>query len=59
MTTSTGVASPPVVESIDVVPLPLPGMPAQPTSGLAIGAMICGIFYCYLKKIDGGRVVDA
>jgi len=22
-----------------------------------IGAMICGIFYCYLKKIDGGRVV--
>ena len=22
-----------------------------------IGAMICGIFYCYLKKIDGGSVV--
>jgi hypothetical protein len=22
-----------------------------------IGAMICGIFYCYLKKIDGGKVV--
>lgn len=22
-----------------------------------IGPMICGIFYCYLKKIDGGRVV--
>ena len=22
-----------------------------------IGAMICGIFYCYLKKIDGQRVV--
>lgn len=22
-----------------------------------IGAMVCGIFYCYLKKIDGGRVV--
>ncbi|MBK8467020.1 MAG: hypothetical protein IPL32_14460 [Chloracidobacterium sp.] len=22
-----------------------------------IGAMICGIFACYLKKIDGGRVV--
>ena len=21
-----------------------------------IGAMVCGIFYCYLKKIDGGRV---
>src|SRR2546423_402226 len=21
-----------------------------------IGAMICGIFYCYLKKIDGGKV---
>lgn len=23
---------------------------------ILIGAMICGIFYCYLKKIDGGRV---
>ncbi|HEX3102263.1 MAG TPA: hypothetical protein VHQ01_10740, partial [Pyrinomonadaceae bacterium] len=22
-----------------------------------IGPMICGIFYCYLKKIDGGPVV--
>jgi hypothetical protein len=22
-----------------------------------IGAMVCGIFYCYLKKIDGGKVV--
>lgn len=21
-----------------------------------IGAMVCGIFYCYLKRIDGGRV---
>jgi uncharacterized membrane protein len=21
-----------------------------------IGAMVCGIFYCYLKKIDGGRI---
>ena len=21
-----------------------------------IGAMVCGIFYCYLKKIDGGKV---
>ena len=21
-----------------------------------IGAMICGIFHCYLKKIDGGKV---
>ena len=22
-----------------------------------IGAMVCGIFHCYLKKIDGGKVV--